>query len=251
MRQARIGAAHFREAISLARASADRHCLRVGIVGSIAGPRTSALLSEYRLLYPQTVVVVEEVTSDAANSAVRGGRLDVAVVLTPPSTGACEAEVLGDEQIFVVTPKTHRLASNFSIQWSDLYGETILISRQGYGPEIQELVRSEAASLTANVAIQDVSSDNLLSMTAMGFGATLCLGSSRPEGNRSLSVIPLAPDAPKLYSRAVWLCTNSNPALLPLLHLLQCRLKPKAAIMSRASHPSARVEGSLNCEIRP
>ena len=221
LRQARIGAAHFREAISLARASADRQCLRVGIVGSIAGPRTSALLREYRRQHPHTVVIAEEVTSDSGTSAVRGGRLDIAIVLTLPPGRACEGEVLVQEQILVVVPKSHRLASNLSIHWSDLSGETLLLARQGYGPEMRELLKSEAAALATNVAIHDISVDNLLSMTAMGFGATLCLASSRPEGHPSVAVIPLSSDVARLCSRAVWLCSNANPALSPLLRLLR------------------------------
>lgn len=221
LREALIGAGHFREAILMARATAERHHLRLGFVGSIARPRSCALLREYRLLNPQVAVRAEEVTSESGAGAVRAGRLDAAIVLTPPLDGVCETEAFIEERIVLVVHERHRLASSNLIQWSDLHGETILIPREGCGPEMHGLIKSEAPPLATHVSIQDLSFDNLLSMTSMGFGVTLSLASSSFDGSRSVRVVPFPTDGPHLSSHIIWLGTNSNPALSSLVRLLK------------------------------
>ena len=53
---------------------------------------------------------------------------------------------LWSERIVVALPEDHPLADGETVYWTDLKGETLLISRHDPGPEIQDLLLTKLVS---------------------------------------------------------------------------------------------------------
>jgi DNA-binding transcriptional LysR family regulator len=80
----------------------------------------------------------------------------------------------------VVLPESHRLATNETVRWTDLKGETLLLSQRDPGPEIQDLLTARLISQSdrPNVVRHDVSRESIKSLVGAGFGIGLTLEAS-------------------------------------------------------------------------
>ena len=101
--------------------------------------------------------------------------LDVAIVTGQPAVGASGAMVLWDERVIVALPESHRLAANEIVYWTDLRGETFLMSQRDPGPELRNILSAKLASPNTQpkVSSQEVSRESILSLVSTGIGISL------------------------------------------------------------------------------
>ena len=110
------------------------------------------------------------------------------------------------------------------VYWIDLKGETLLISRQDPGPEIQELVLTKLASPgdRPKVVCHDASWGNIKSLVGAGFGVSLFRESDVGANFSGLIYRELSDGMGPSWVgySAHWRADNDNPALASLLKIL-------------------------------
>lgn len=87
---------------------------------------------------------------------------------------------LWTERILIALPEAHRLAANEIIYWTDLKGETLLLSQRDPGSEVQDLVIAKLVSPEDRPKIvrHDVSRESIKSLVGAAFGIGLTLEAS-------------------------------------------------------------------------
>ncbi|HZE53121.1 MAG TPA: LysR substrate-binding domain-containing protein [Bradyrhizobium sp.] len=196
----------------------------IGFYTSLSAGNLRATLADYAQRFPQINVSMMESSRTRLVTALRNGTLDIAIVTGETPLPDSNAMPLWNERIVVALPEGHRLTSNETIYWTDLRGETLLLSRQDPGPEIQDLLLAKFASPDDRPKIvhHDVSGGNIKSLVAAGFGVSpmieSCIGANFPglvyrEARDGAGQVRIG------YS-ANWRGDNDNPALANFLRLL-------------------------------
>lgn len=223
IRDAAVGAEYLRDAVNeLSRIKQGGvGVLRIGLTSSHARGALAELLKAYHRLFPDVEVRLQEGTSQANASAVMHGLLDAAFIVGKPLVTGCEVKHFCDETLVVAVPSDHCLAGCPSVTWQDLSEQRFLVSSDGLGPEIANVVIRRLSSVGFQPAIsqQHVGVDNLLNMVGHGFGITLAAKSSLSSAHTNVQFIPIGPRHETVSWSAAWSPTNKNPALRRLLQL--------------------------------
>jgi len=110
------------------------------------------------------------------------------------------------------------------VYWTDLRGETVLLSQYDPGREIEDLLNSKLVLLEDRPKIErhDVSRGTIKALVSMGMGISLVLesdlGANLPRPLYRELRDGTGPS--RLGFSAVWRADNENPALKGLLELL-------------------------------
>jgi DNA-binding transcriptional LysR family regulator len=194
--------------------------LRIGVIGSLARGPLAELLTIYHRQFPDIEVKVTEGNSQAHAISVLNGRLDAAVFAGKPQLPGCESRHLYDDALFVALPANHASASRISLTWRDLWDETLLVTADGPGPELEGIIMRRISSLgfRPKIVTQQVGRDNLLNMVGKGYGITLVVDSTCGVSYPGVRFVPVQPSEIVPWS-VVWPTQNANPALKRFLEL--------------------------------
>jgi LysR family hydrogen peroxide-inducible transcriptional activator len=118
------------DAVSLIReqAGAGSSAVRFGAVGNVMALLLTPILVSFLAAYPRVSVDLVEKDDAQLEEAVISGELDCAVMTPWGSTRAASQHLL-TEEILLVVPQGHRLASLPAVPLSMLTGESILLPR--------------------------------------------------------------------------------------------------------------------------
>lgn len=155
---------------------------------------------------------------------------------------------LWGERIMVALPESHPLAASETVYWTDLRGETFLLSQRDPEPELRDILLAKLASpgVQPKIVTQDVSRESTTSLVGAGFGVTLtceaAIGASYVgvvyrdvQDGRGPSRISYA---------ACWQSNNDNPALAHFLKLLEERYPSLPARAAESAAPSRTPDPS-------
>jgi DNA-binding transcriptional LysR family regulator len=186
-----------------------------------------ATLLDYAQRFPQIEIGMIESPRKRLVTALHNGAIDIAIVTGETPLLDCKAVSLWSELVVVALPDSHRLATSETIYWTDLSGETLLISQHDPGSEIHDLLMAKFAPLEdrPKVVCHDVSPGNIKSLVGAGFGVSLATESCIGANVSGLVYREARDDAGQIrigYS-AHWREDNDNPALASFLKLLEER----------------------------
>jgi DNA-binding transcriptional LysR family regulator len=198
--------------------------LAIGFYTSLSAGNLRATLVDFAQRFPQIEVGTIERSRTHLTTALRIGAIDVAIVTGEAPLFDSKIMSLWRERIVIALPEGHRLADGETIYWTDLKGETLLVSRHDPGPEIQELLLTKLASPEdrPKPVYHDTSWGNIMSLVAAGFGVSLVAESDVGVKSSGLIYRELRDGmGPSLvgYS-AHWRADNDNPALASFLKML-------------------------------
>jgi DNA-binding transcriptional LysR family regulator len=95
---------------------------------------------DYAQQLPQLDISMTEISRIRLTTALRNGASDIAIVPGETPLLDSKAMPLWSERIVAALPEGDRLAANEIIYWTDLRGETLVVSRHDPGPEIEDLL---------------------------------------------------------------------------------------------------------------
>jgi DNA-binding transcriptional LysR family regulator len=207
--------------------------LAIGFYTSLSTGNLRATLVDYSHRFPQIDVGMLESSRTRLVNALRNGAIDIAIVTGEAPFLDSKSMPLWSERILVALPESHRLVASETIYWTDLKGETLLLSRRDPGPEIQDLVVAKLASPAdrPKVVRYDVSRESIKSLVGAGYGIGLTIEASL--GADFANVIHrevrdgVGPS--RIGHSANWREDNKNPALAGFLKLLRERYPSPSA----------------------
>lgn len=101
--------------------------IRVGAIPTIAPYFLPGVLQRFSRDFPQAIVQVRESTTDELLKSCAQGEIDLAVLALPIQAKHIDVEPLFDEELFLVVPPTHLLATKKSIQPSDVEPQSFVL----------------------------------------------------------------------------------------------------------------------------
>jgi LysR family hydrogen peroxide-inducible transcriptional activator len=156
--------------------------VRLGVIGTTARWITPLLLDALAAAHPKVRLVVGEGTSATLEPQVAAGALDVALVNLPHTVPDLQETPLFDEDLILVVPPDHKLATRREVELRDLDGLELLLPAPGttYRQELDDAAREAGIHLVARAELDGLRL--MASLTARGFGPAILPATTAAEG---------------------------------------------------------------------
>jgi DNA-binding transcriptional LysR family regulator len=207
-----------------------RSTLSLGFCTSLSMGGLRASIVEFRSRYPHFQLITKERSRDRLSTTLRSGALDVIITTGKLKSAECTSLTLWNERVLIAIPEHHPLASRDTVYWTDLRGETLLMTQYDPYWEFEDLLTSKLiySEDRPRVERHDVSRSILKSLISMNFGLGLMLESD--AGVRVPSIVfkelrDGTGSATVAFS-AYWRQESDNPALSSFIQLLKQRYRP-------------------------
>jgi DNA-binding transcriptional LysR family regulator len=206
----------------IGRGETDR--LSIGFYTSLSSGNLLAAVVDFRQRFPDIALGMTEKSRTHLMTALRNGTLDVAIVTGEVLLGDGDILPLWSERTLIALPEGHPLADRKTIYWTDLRGETVLLSQNDQGSMYEDLLTAKllAPEDRPRVERHDVTSGSLKCLISVGAGVGLVTESdigTRLSGLIYRELHDGAGSSCVGYS-ALWKADNDNPALAGFLKLL-------------------------------
>ena len=154
-------------------AGVERGTLVVGSIPTIAPYLLPGCLATFGRKFPQIRInVVEELTAELLDR-VHDGTIDLAFLVLPVAGSQFVCHELLREKLYLVVPRTHRIASHSSAQLNQIEGEPFLLLKEGHCFRENTLAACGRASVKPNVVFETGQFATILAMVAAGAGVSV------------------------------------------------------------------------------
>lgn len=165
--------------------------VRMGMIGTTARWLAPLLLDRLRVSHPKVRLVIGDGTSNTLELQLMSGTLDAGIVNLPHGTPDLAARALFDEDLIVVIPSEHPLASRDKVVMADLDGLELLMPAPGttLRNEIDDACRA------AGVTLQPIAEFDglrlIASLTYRGYGPAILPATGAAEVGEGFARIPV------------------------------------------------------------
>ena len=147
--------------------------LVVGALPTIAPYVLADLIGKFQRRYPKVTLEITEETTENLALRLEDGTVDVALASTCNESPTLERHKLGNEALFVLLPKEHRLAKKKTIKWADLKSEKFLLLHEAHCLSAQVSDLLEAHHLHPELPVRSAQLATIVQMVARGMGVSL------------------------------------------------------------------------------
>ncbi|MPZ31473.1 MAG: LysR family transcriptional regulator [Rhodospirillales bacterium] len=204
--------------------------LTIGVCTSLSASKLRTVLAGYVQTSPRIEINIVEQSRARLLDGLRIGGLDIAIIAGEVRDHNGPSMLLWSERIIVALPTGHRLTSNEMIYWTDLKGESFLLSRRDPGPDLCNLIvqKLSAPGDAPKIAIWDVSGESVLSMLEIGHRISVhCESCARLIYPGVVYREVRDASGPSYVSfTACWDDANKSPALARFVDLLRKHHQP-------------------------
>ncbi|MGF6312094.1 DNA-binding transcriptional LysR family regulator [Bradyrhizobium sp. i1.8.4] len=228
LRVARTILAEFDALIATARAvrNSEAGRLSVGLCTPLSIGNLQTSLLDFKQRFPQIELVTIEKSRTRLATALRNGVLDILIVTGNLPLLDNRVMPLWSERV-VALPHDHPITARDKVYWTDLRGETVLLSHYDPGKEFEDLLISKLVSPEDHPKLErhDVSRGIIKSLIRMNTGISLVLESDMGINYAGLVYRELRDGAgPSRFDfSAYWRDDNENPVLAGFPKLLSER----------------------------
>ena len=209
-----------------ARTNGETGQLTIGVYASLTTGNMHATLAEHHRRYPDVDVRIVDGGHDRLFGALTAKSIDIAIMTRSSPIRDDRCLLLWSERVVAAIPDGHPLCLRTSVEWPELVGERILLTSQGPGLELEQLLATKGRSMRwLHPLYQEAGVDRLLSLVSTGHGISLVLEGAtglRYEGVAYREVHD-GGEPTRLPFVAYWQRECSNPAAPPFLELLRER----------------------------
>jgi DNA-binding transcriptional LysR family regulator len=167
----------------------------VGATPSLSATLLPSVLGRFHRLHPGVVIRVSEQGSPQLLEALVGGTLDLALAIAPVATKGLTAVPLAEEELVVVSPPDHSVASRPTVTVAELAAHPLVMFRPGYDLRTATIDAFAEQRVEPTVAVEGGEMGSVLALVAAGLGAAVVPGIVTTEVDR-LKVTRFAPPAP-------------------------------------------------------
>ena len=207
----------------------DSGGLAIGFCTSLTAGNLRASILDFKQRFPQVALATVERSRTHLATALRSGVLDILIVAGDLPYTDCKQMTLWSERILVVLPQDHSLAPRDITYWTDLRDETVLLSQNDPGRELEDLLKAKlvASSCRPRIERHDVSRGVIKSLISMGLGISLVLESDVGANFAGLTYRDVHDGAgpSRIEFSAMWRPDNGKPALAGFIKLLSERYR--------------------------
>ncbi len=189
------------KARALSRARGDTGRIHVGFAGATDfQPLLPEIIRSYRESFPGVVLSPEQSNTPHLIAGLRSGAIDVAFVRPPLSDGeGIAVQPLVEEQMKIVLPAAHPLASSPSLPLSALAHETLILFPRAIGPGLHDtIIASCRLAGFSPVLGQDAPQiPSIVYLVAAGFGVSIVPQSIEHIHAEGVAYVRINEDGPR------------------------------------------------------
>jgi DNA-binding transcriptional LysR family regulator len=204
--------------------------ITIRVCTSLSGSKLHGVLAEYLQAFPDIEIQIVEQCRSRLLDGLRTGDTDIVIIVGDAREPGRPSMSLWSERIIVALPAQHRLASNDLIYWTDLKGESFLLSGRDAGTDLRDIIvqKLSVPGDILEIASWDVSSESILAILETGHKISVhsesWTGLVYP-GVVYREVRDISGPSYVIFS-ACWEDDNKNPALARFIDLLQKHHNP-------------------------
>ena len=199
--------------ISAWRTPRRRERLTLGVACSLNWGPLRDLISRSRAGRPDVDLVIEDLDEIGLAERIPGRGVDLAVALHDAGARGWRSTPLWSEPLMAFMAEGHPLAACNSVPSAALRETPILMAGNGAGDRALQRAIIGALDGPPNFLHYAVQRDNLIDLTALGFGVTLAGGSALGAFYPGVCARPLESETAWLSYCAFWAPENERPAL--------------------------------------
>ena len=216
--------------------------LRMGTIPTIGPFLLPRVLPGLRETYRRLKLYLVEDLTDRLIASLHRGELDVVLLALPRECGAVETAILFKDQFVVGLPRGHRLAKESGIKPQNLWGEDVLLLKDGHCLRDHALDALRRLAHRSVAEFEATSLPTLVQMVDNGLGTTLLPTLAVDAGlllGTSLITRPLLTDEPARNIGLVW---RRGTGRRDEFRLLAKELTQRAKVAARSAAPSSHPE---------
>lgn len=216
--QVEAARAEIRERVGL-----ERGRVAIGAPPTVGIQLLPNVLAAFNQRYPRLELVMREGGTQTMLSLLETGEVDLAVVTLPiaesrrpEGRGGLRVVTLFTEELVVVVPPAHPLASRGTVAFAELAGEPFLLYPPGYFMRDKTLEACQQAGFTPRIVLDGGEMDMVLRLAETGLGIAL-MPSLALEGGRELVALRVSDQQ---LQRTMALVSREDRALAPATRAL-------------------------------
>ena len=216
--------------------------LAVGAIPTIAPYLLPPVLLELGRLAPDVEPRLVEDVTDRLIDLVERGELDVAIISDHPGSRTVHVERIAREPLWLMVPKTHRLARRRSASWAEVAGERFLVLHEMHCLSGQVSRLCERRSVRPPVVMRGAQLATIAAMVCAGLGVSIVPDLMRKADRSGDCVyLRLAEDPPRRDLSAAWsLVRYRTTSSRLLLDVLRQRLHARRGAGEGPASPGAQ-----------
>ncbi len=209
--------------------------VRIGSFSSIAMKFLPTLLEDFRKLYPDVSVRIQEGVQQDLIQMVSSGKADF-VICSHQDGVEHQFFPLRRDQMWCVIPKEHPLAAEEAIRPYRLAGEDLIMPAYGEDPDVVDLL--ERFQVHANIKYSTVETDTAYALMEKGLG--IVITNELAMDNKMFRGVPRPFDPPQYVEEGIYV-PDLNEASPPARRVIQyiceriAELDPEGAITDAAA----------------
>jgi DNA-binding transcriptional LysR family regulator len=203
--------------------------LAIGFFVGVRGDLFAKLIRDFRRSYPAVRVSLVELTPTEQQSALVAGTIDIGFtrMVEPALAGRLEAERLYVEPMFVVVPKTHRLARR-TVRLAELARESFIVAQRDTSPVLFDKVISLCAEVGFSpriVATASVST-GVLTLVHAGEGIAILPKNAQYFAPSELAFRPIAHPGASIDVVVAWVRGRESEIVRAFLEMMRREREP-------------------------
>jgi DNA-binding transcriptional LysR family regulator len=167
--------------------------LRVGFIGSGMQTQLPAVLGEYRRLYPDVELRLQETFTSHLIESIRDGSVDVGFLRDGGPIEDLMIQPLFEEKFIVILPRRHRLAQLSTVRVAQLKDEPFVFFPKSAGPNAWNRTMNlcEEQGFRARVVQEAPHWVTIVSLVGAGLGVTIAPACIRHVAGKTVVCRPL------------------------------------------------------------
>jgi DNA-binding transcriptional LysR family regulator len=222
--------------------------LAIGFYTSLSAGNLRASLMEYMRRFPHVEIRLFEGSRASLFIGLERSTLDVAIVTGEPDLREAGSMALWGERFMVALPESHPLAAKEIVYWTDLRGETFLLSQRDPGFHLRDwlLAKLSSPGIQPNVVSQDVSRENIMSLVGAGFGISMICEAAIGANYAGVAYRDVQDGSgpSRISYTAYWQSDNDNPVLAHFLKVFEERYALQSSRAVGSAAPSRTPDPS-------
>lgn len=214
--------------------------VRIGSFSSIAMKFLPTLLEDFRKLYPDVTVRIQEGVQQDLIQMVSSGKADF-VICSHQDGVEHQFFPLRRDQMWCVIPKEHPLAAEEAIRPYRLSGEDLIMPAYGEDPDVVDLL--ERFQVHANIKYSTVETDTAYALMEKGLG--IVITNELAMDNKVFRGVPRPFDPPQYVEEGIYVpdLNEASPSARRVIQYICERiaeLDPEGAITDAAADASGK-----------
>lgn len=208
--------------------------LSIGFSGFATYSVLPKVLQTFRQRFPQVELNLEEMSTSVQIQALHEKQIQLGLMIPPVNDKSLSVELLLQEPLVVVLPKTHSLAKESDLVLSALANEPFILVPRHLEPGYYDLCISlfQQAGFSPKVVQKASQKQTILGLVSAGMGVSLAPASICNISRAGVVYTNLSAPASKVNLAAVWQQDETSSVLQAFLEVIREIIQPASGTVS-------------------